>query len=270
MRDMQEAAGWTRPRSATSSTGAPTSLSLNPCSKASPPRNSRSLFARIASEARAVQAAPPGASRPRQRYGRQFFRTHTGGSRFRPGDDNRQIALIRKRLGVSGQGAKETAYDTALLEAVNLPERAWARVTGIIDQRFRASLNETAGGGGGGSIDEKRQRILINMERWRWMPESLGEFYVWDSVPEQYTRVFDHGKMVLQERIVVESPRRRRQPSPRICSSSFSTRNGACRTASKSTKLLQDSETQAAEAAVSSSSAAAGAAKSCSGLGGSA
>jgi murein L,D-transpeptidase YcbB/YkuD len=60
--------------------------------------------------------------------------------------------------------------------------------------------------GNGGSMDEKRQRILVNMERWRWMPESLGEFYVWDSVPEQYTRVYDHGKMVLQERIVVGKP----------------------------------------------------------------
>ena len=56
---------------------------------------------------------------------------------------------------------------------------------------------------GGGSVEEKRQRILANMERWRWMPENLGEFYVWDSVPEQYTRVYDHGKVVLQEKIVV-------------------------------------------------------------------
>jgi murein L,D-transpeptidase YcbB/YkuD len=59
---------------------------------------------------------------------------------------------------------------------------------------------------GGGSVEEKRQRILVNMERWRWMPENLGEFYVWDSVPEQYTRVFDHGKIVLQEKIVVGKP----------------------------------------------------------------
>jgi murein L,D-transpeptidase YcbB/YkuD len=57
-----------------------------------------------------------------------------------------------------------------------------------------------------GSFSEKRMRILVNMERWRWMPESLGDFYVWDSVPEQFTRIFDHGKMVLQEKIVVGKP----------------------------------------------------------------
>ena len=47
------------------------------------------------------------------------------------------------------------------------------------------------------------QRILVNMERWRWMPEKLGELYVWDSVPEQITRVVDKGKVVLAEKIVV-------------------------------------------------------------------
>ena len=46
----------------------------------------------------------------------------------------------------------------------------------------------------------------MNMERWRWMPENLGEFYVWDSVTEQIARIYDHGKMVLQEKIVVGKP----------------------------------------------------------------
>ena len=44
------------------------------------------------------------------------------------------------------------------------------------------------------------------MERWRWMPENLGPFYVWDSVPEQMTKVYDEGKLVLAERIVVGKP----------------------------------------------------------------
>ena len=66
--------------------------------------------------------------------------------------------------------------------------------------------NSDGGSRGGGSMDGKRLRLLINMERWRWMPENLGEFYVWDSITEQYTRIYDHGKMVLQERIVVGKP----------------------------------------------------------------
>ncbi len=134
------------------------------------------------------------------------------GPDLRPGDDDPQIALVRKRLGVNAQGARETNYDEALQEAVSrYEEEHGLEATGVINRRLRASLNETAsssssGGRGGGSMEEKRQRILINMERWRWMPENLGEFYVWDSITEQYTRVFDHGKMALQEKIVVGKP----------------------------------------------------------------
>jgi murein L,D-transpeptidase YcbB/YkuD len=125
------------------------------------------------------------------------------GPDFRPGDDNPQIALIRKRLGVPADGPRETSYDTNLLQAVNRYQREHGLdATGIIDRKLRASLNE----GTGGSVDEKRLRLIVNMERWRWMPDNLGEFYVWDSITEQYTRVFDHGKIALMEKIVVGKP----------------------------------------------------------------
>jgi murein L,D-transpeptidase YcbB/YkuD len=125
------------------------------------------------------------------------------GPDFRPGDDHPQIALIRKRLSAGAESSSETSYDAPLLNAVNRYQREnGLAVTGIIDRKLRASLNEGFGGG----PDENRLRILVNMERWRWMPEHLGEFYVWDSVTEQLTRVFDHGKVVLQEKIVVGKP----------------------------------------------------------------
>ena len=139
------------------------------------------------------------------------------GPNFRPGDNDPQIAVIRRRLGAGLDGRRDTVYDTALLQAVNRYQREHGlRVTGIIDQSLRASLNgvplnEAAGGaraetGGGRSLDERKLRIVANMERWRWMPDDLGNFYVWDSIPEQVTRVFDHGKLVLMERIVVGRP----------------------------------------------------------------
>ena len=127
------------------------------------------------------------------------------GPDLKPGDEHPQIALIRQRLAVKPErGVRETAYDSVLLEAAKRYQKEnGLKVTGIIDRKFRASLNESAGNG---STDERRQRIVINMERWRWMPENLGEFYVWDSVTEQFTRVYDRGKMVLQEKIVVGKP----------------------------------------------------------------
>ena len=50
---------------------------------------------------------------------------------------------------------------------------------------------------------DAERRIIVNMERWRWLPDDLGSFYVWDNVPEQYTRVVHDEKVVLKEKIVV-------------------------------------------------------------------
>ena len=49
-------------------------------------------------------------------------------------------------------------------------------------------------------------RILVNMERWRWMPVDLGALYVWSNVPEFLTRVVKDGKIVNSDRIVAGQP----------------------------------------------------------------
>jgi murein L,D-transpeptidase YcbB/YkuD len=56
------------------------------------------------------------------------------------------------------------------------------------------------------SSAETLQRIQINLERWRWMPDDLGDFHVWNNVPEQLTRVVKNGEIVFTERIVVGKP----------------------------------------------------------------
>lgn len=58
----------------------------------------------------------------------------------------------------------------------------------------------------GVSAADAEQRILINMERWRWLPDDMGELHIWNNVPEQMTRVIHGGKAVLTEKIVVGKP----------------------------------------------------------------
>ncbi len=50
------------------------------------------------------------------------------------------------------------------------------------------------------------QRIVVNMERWRWMPDDLGTFHVWNNIPDQITTTVKDGKAVFTERIVVGKP----------------------------------------------------------------
>ncbi len=53
---------------------------------------------------------------------------------------------------------------------------------------------------------DNTQRILVNMERWRWLPENLGSFHVWDNIPEYRVRVMKEGKVAHTETIIVGKP----------------------------------------------------------------
>jgi L,D-transpeptidase YcbB len=124
------------------------------------------------------------------------------GPAIKPGQDHAQIPLIRQRLDVATGEGKETTYDAALVEAVKAYQgKHGLAASGTINNATRAALNGTEARPP--SSAENVQRLVVNMERWRWMPDKLGPLYVWDSVPDQMTSVVQDGKVVLSEKIVV-------------------------------------------------------------------
>ena len=52
----------------------------------------------------------------------------------------------------------------------------------------------------------KISAILVNMERWRWLPNDLGPYYVNVNVPEFMLRVVDEGKVIHTARVVIGKP----------------------------------------------------------------
>jgi L,D-transpeptidase YcbB len=75
-------------------------------------------------------------------------------------------------------------------------------------QRLREALLKARGVGGDEAAKKPRneqeiQRILINMERWRWMPPNLGTVYVQDNVPEFMLYVVKNGKTIHADKIAV-------------------------------------------------------------------
>jgi murein L,D-transpeptidase YcbB/YkuD len=55
--------------------------------------------------------------------------------------------------------------------------------------------------------------IRVNMERWRWMPRSLGDRYVVSNVPEYLTRVIHGGTTIATHKAVVGKPT---TPTPQL------------------------------------------------------
>jgi murein L,D-transpeptidase YcbB/YkuD len=123
---------------------------------------------------------------------------------IKSGQENPHVALVRARLSVAAEtDGKESVHDEALVAAVKAYQRQRGLPpTGTINAATRQAFNEPNRSTSSVNI----QRLIANMERWRWMPVDLGPFYVWDSVPEQTTTVFDAGKPVLSEKIVVGKP----------------------------------------------------------------
>jgi hypothetical protein len=71
-------------------------------------------------------------------------------------------------------------------------------------QLAQTEAAESAGVKKGATSDASiARRVLVNMEEWRWMPESLGDFYIWVNVPEFQIRVVRNAAVIHTERVVV-------------------------------------------------------------------
>ena len=123
-----------------------------------------------------------------------------------PGARHADVALLRQRLKIPAETGKEDLYDAKLQRAVRaFQKRERLLVDGIVGSGTRAALNGNKKPHRRGTKKEI-QRLLVNMERWRWMPEELGELYVWDNVPEYKTRIIKNDKTIHTDTIIVGQP----------------------------------------------------------------
>jgi murein L,D-transpeptidase YcbB/YkuD len=107
---------------------------------------------------------------------------------------------------------KEIAYGAKLQGVVPQLQRANSWDPDVNIESARADLDGQPALQGE-SVDSTIDRILINMERWRWVPSDLGEFYVWDNVPEFLTRIVKGNKVIHTDEIIVGQPS---WPTPRF------------------------------------------------------
>jgi len=122
------------------------------------------------------------------------------GGLIRPGDTHPHVALLRKRLGTGEAAATADGYDAELVAAVErFQKRNGLHVDGLIGPATRRALNR--------SQADKIDMIRVNLERWRWFPNDLGERYVRVNIPEFVVRLVSQGETVFEERIVVGKPR---------------------------------------------------------------
>ncbi|HZJ13149.1 MAG TPA: L,D-transpeptidase family protein [Methyloceanibacter sp.] len=124
------------------------------------------------------------------------------------GVEHEQVALLRKRLDMPSQNADgapvdEMKFDQAVLDAVRAFQLANRSVPdGMVGAGTRRFLNHKGQPHEVGSPARIRA-VLLNMERWRWLPHDLGDFYVTANIPEFMLRVVKDDSPVYSTRVVV-------------------------------------------------------------------
>ncbi|MDX1387574.1 MAG: L,D-transpeptidase family protein [Acidobacteriota bacterium] len=129
------------------------------------------------------------------------------GPSLKPGTTDPAVAVLRRRLTIAGdyrggEAAEPDRYDDSLVEAtVRFQQRHGLEDDGVVGPKTREALDVSAA---------RRARLIeLNLERWRWLPQELGDRYILVNVPGFDLRVSESGEEVLAMRVVVGRAMRR-------------------------------------------------------------
>ncbi|MBN1547196.1 MAG: L,D-transpeptidase family protein [Syntrophaceae bacterium] len=122
------------------------------------------------------------------------------GGKLAPGHRNARVAMLKRRLFLSGELAamptrNRDLYDNLLVRAVRLFQRTHnLKEDGVVGPATLRLLNM--------SVKDRIDQIRLNMERWRWMPRNMDR-YILVNIPAFEMRVAEKGFVVLKMRTIV-------------------------------------------------------------------
>lgn len=128
------------------------------------------------------------------------------GETLKPGMRDSKVSRMRARLKASGDitvdSAKPDVYDPALVMAVKrFQKRHGLEPDGVVGKQTVAAMNVP--------VEERIRQIVLNMERWRWLPEDLGDRYILVNIAGFKLTLVDAGAVWDRMRVAVGKPYRR-------------------------------------------------------------
>jgi L,D-transpeptidase YcbB len=119
-------------------------------------------------------------------------------------EEDDRVPQLRAKLGVT-EDTDDRHYDAKVAEAVRkFQAMAELKPTGVLDDRTVKAINSP-------KRDRQIDTILVNMERWRWLPRdlgapSIGDAYVILNIPDYTLKVMQNGAQVWTTRVVTGQP----------------------------------------------------------------
>jgi murein L,D-transpeptidase YcbB/YkuD len=118
--------------------------------------------------------------------------------------DDPRVPQLRVKLGVT-ENPDDTHYDAKVAEAVRkFQQGAELKPTGVLDDRTVKAINSP-------KRDRQIDTVMVNMERWRWLPRqlgapSIGNAYVILNIPDYTLKVMQNGAQVWNTKVVTGQP----------------------------------------------------------------
>jgi L,D-transpeptidase YcbB len=118
--------------------------------------------------------------------------------------EDQRVPQLRAKLGIS-ENADDDHYDAKVAEAVRkFQEGAELKATGVLDSKTVAAINSP-------KRDRQIDTVIVNMERWRWLPRELGapaigDAYVILNIPDYTLKVMQNGAQVWTTKVVTGKP----------------------------------------------------------------
>jgi len=131
---------------------------------------------------------------------------HVGeGKILRPGMKDARVVALRKRLNIAGD-KDSPLYDDAVRDAVKtFQTEADIDVDGNLGSNTVRALNGEKKVARGPSANPT-DTIIVNMERWRWLPRDLGNPHVIVNVPDYSLTLYNNDKVYWHTKIVAGKP----------------------------------------------------------------
>ncbi|MDP2319104.1 MAG: L,D-transpeptidase family protein [Acidobacteriota bacterium] len=122
---------------------------------------------------------------------------------LKPGASGAAVVALRQRLAAGGHlestPQPSSHVDGELEAAVKAFQNLHGiKATGVVDTATLTALNVP--------LDRRIRQVALNLQRWRWMPDDLGDSYFMVNIP-QFTMVArENGKTVMDIRVIVGTP----------------------------------------------------------------
>ncbi|HEX3035941.1 MAG TPA: L,D-transpeptidase family protein [Thermodesulfobacteriota bacterium] len=130
--------------------------------------------------------------------------TVPAGTKMQKGSQGERVAALRARLIASGDLIEEpdenkNIFDGTLERAVrNFQRRHGLSVDGTVGPATLAELNVP--------VEQRIRQIEFNMERWRWLPQNLGQRYIMVNIANFELYAVENEQTWMTMRVVVGKP----------------------------------------------------------------